>query len=164
MIKWIQHFDDLLERLSRWGIIVSLFGILGFAVFSIVLRWLGKSEMWIEPLVRHLVFLSAFFGGSLATSSKVHIRIDVLTKLIESSSSEMLKKSQGIVLNLFCVGVCAVLTKASYDFFLVEREFGASGFLNIHSSAWVFIIPFGMGLITLRFINQLFLEFKAEKK
>ena len=153
-MKFVLMFDGVLERLSRWGIIASLLNILFCAVLSIVLRWLGKSELWIEPMVRHLVFLSAFFGGSLATSKNVHIRVDLFTKIIEASSSKFLKWLQHNILNLFCLVVCAVLTKASYDFYLVEKEYGAPSFLGIHSGYLVAIIPFGMGLISLRFLNQ----------
>jgi TRAP-type C4-dicarboxylate transport system permease small subunit len=61
--------------------------------------------------------------------------------------------------SLFCFLVCLGLMKSGWDFYLVEKEFGAPGFLNIHSAVWVFIIPFGMGLITLRFFNQLVIGF-----
>jgi hypothetical protein len=44
--------------------------------------------------------------------------------------------------------------KSGWDFYLVEKEFGAFGFLHLHSSTLVGIIPFGMGLIALRFFNQ----------
>lgn len=155
MLKIISLIDDGLEKLSRYGIIACLFGILLFAVLSIVLRWVGHSLMWIEPLVRHLVFLSAFFGGSLATSKNVHIRVDLLTKLIENSNSKILKWFHHNLVALFSFVTCLFLMKAAWDFYLVEKEFGALGFLDIHSSIWVGIIPFGMGLISLRFFNQL---------
>jgi TRAP-type C4-dicarboxylate transport system permease small subunit len=111
--------------------------------------------MWLEPLTRHLVFLSAFLGGSLATSKRVHIRVDLLTKLVEISNSKIIKWIHHNLINLFCFITCLILTKASYDFFLVEKEYGAPAFLDIHSSWLVGIIPVGMGLISLRFLNQL---------
>lgn len=153
MERLIQRFDTILENLSRWGLILSLYLILGFAVLSIVLRWLGMSPSWIEPLVRHLVFLSAFLGGSLATSKNVHIKVDLLTKVVEASSSKILHWLHRNVVALFCLVTTIVLTKASYDFFLVEKEFGAPSFLGIHSAYLVGIIPLGMGLIALRFLN-----------
>lgn len=156
-MKLIQAFDNVLEKISRWGIVASLLIILGFAVFSIVLRWLGKSSMWMEPLIRHIVFLSAFLGGSLATSRNVHIKVDLLTKLIEKSSSKILYWFHHNLVALFCFLTCLALFKAGWDFYLVEKEFGAPSFLNLHSSYLVAIIPFGMGLITLRFLNQLLL-------
>lgn len=154
-MKFFEAFDESLEKLSRYGLIGCLFIILGLAVFAIVLRWVGMSMMWIEPLLRHLVFLSAFLGGSLATSKNVHIKVDLLTKLVELSQSKIIHWIHRNLISLFCFIVCLVLVKSGWDFFLVEKEFGAPGFLSIHSAYLVFIIPFGMGLITLRFFNQL---------
>jgi TRAP-type C4-dicarboxylate transport system permease small subunit len=162
MIKWVKSFDYLLEKLSRWGIILSLFCILALAVSSIVLRWLGASPMWIEPLTRHLVFLAAFLGGSLATSKDVHIRIDLLTKLVEATRSKILLWIHKNIVSLFCVVTTLVLTKAAWDFYLVEKEYGGPSFLEIHSSILVFIIPLGMGLICLRFFNKLILGIFSE--
>lgn len=113
--------------------------------------------MWIEPLVRHLVFISAFLGGSLATSKGVHIKIDILTHLLERSSSRVLHWLHRNLIAIFCLIVTMALVKASYDFYLVEKEFGAPAFLNIHSSWLVGIVPMGMGLIALRFFNRLIL-------
>lgn len=154
-MKLFQAFDNVLDKISRFGLIGCLFIILSLAVFAIVLRWLGMSMMWIEPLLRHLVFLSAFLGGSLATSKNVHIRVDLLTKLVEMSQSKIIHWIHKNLISLFCFIVCLVLVKSGWDFFLVEKEFGNVGFLSLHSSYLVFIIPFGMGLITLRFFNQL---------
>jgi TRAP-type C4-dicarboxylate transport system permease small subunit len=154
-MKLFVTFDDILERVSRYGLVASLFMILGLSVFAIVLRWLGSSLMWIEPLVRHLVFLSAFLGGSLATSKNVHIKVDILTKLLERTHSKIIHWIHKNLVALFCLLVCLVLTKSGWDFYLVEKEFGAPGFLHIHSAYLVGIIPFGMGLIALRFFNQL---------
>lgn len=157
MGKFIQIFDGALEKFSRWGIVSSFFTILSLAVLSIVLRWMGKSPLWLEPLVRHLVFLSAFLGGSLATSKGVHIKVDILTHLVEGSKSKALHWFHRNIISLFCLITTVILTKAAWDFFLVEKEFGAPSFLSIHSAYLVGIIPFGMGLIALRFLNQLLL-------
>jgi TRAP-type C4-dicarboxylate transport system permease small subunit len=157
MAKIILMIDQLLERISRYGLICCLFIILIFAVLAILLRWLGSSVMWIEPMVRHVVFLSAFLGGSLATSKGVHIKVDLLTKLVEHSRSRLLKWVHQNLITAFCFLTCLLLSKTAFDFFQVEREFGAPAFLDIHSSWLVGIIPFGMGLITLRFLNQLIL-------
>ncbi len=157
MERIIQTFDDVLEKFSRWGIVFSLFFILGFAVLSILLRWFGMSPSWLEPMIRHVVFLSAFFGGSLATSKGVHIKVDLLTHLVEKSNSKVIRWMHRNLVAFFCLITTIVLMKASYDFFLVEREFGSVAFLQIHSSYLVGIIPFGMGLIALRFFNKLLL-------
>lgn len=155
MLKLVCTFDEVLERLSRWGLVLCLFTILTFAVLSILLRWLGSSPMWIEPMVRHLVFLSAFFGGSLATSKGVHIRIDLFSKLLEASSSKILQWFHRNIINLFSLITTLFLMRAGWHFFHSEQEFGSPAFLHIHSSYLVAIIPLGLGLIALRFFNQL---------
>lgn len=162
-MKIISIFDDVLEKISRWGLVTSLFIILLFSVLSIVLRWMGMSPSWLEPMVRHVVFISAFFGGSLATSKDVHIKVDLMTKLVEASSSNALKWLQRNVVTLFCLVTCILLAKSGYDFFLVEKEFGAESFMGIHSSMLVGIIPAGMGLISLRFLNRLLLGLSSKE-
>ena len=157
MIKLIRAFDNFLEQLSRGGLILGFGAILFLSVGSIVLRWLGESLLWIDPLTRHLVFSCAFLGGSLATSAGVHIRIDLASKLLERSSSRTLKLGYKILLLTFSFCVCAVLTLASWDFFLSEKEFGSPDFLGIHSSYLVGIIFVGTGLIALRFLNRIFI-------
>ncbi len=163
-MRLIRIFDDILERLSRWGLISCLLMILSLAVMAIFFRWGGKSFMWLEPLVRHLVFLSAFLGGSLATSKNVHIKVDILTKLVEMSSSRFIRWLHRNMITLFCCLTMLVLLKSSYEFYLSEKEFGSPAFLHIHSSYLVAIIPFGVGLILLRFINQLILGINGEQR
>jgi TRAP-type C4-dicarboxylate transport system permease small subunit len=162
-MKFFIAFDLLLEKMSRYALISCLFGILFLAVGAIVLRWMGESLMWIDPLVRHLVFLSAFLGGSLATSKGVHIKIDLLAKLLEKYSSDIPKWIHRNLINIFCFVVTLVLTKASWDFYLSEKEFGSPAFLEIHSAYLVGIIPFGFALINLRFFHQLLFGLFGEK-
>ena len=156
-MKIVQNFDDILEKLSRTGLVVCLFATLILALSSIVLRWFGSSLNWIDPFVRHLVFLSAFLGGSVATKGHQHIKVDLLTKIIEWSNSKILNWFHRNLISLFCLITTVALVKSGWDFYLVEKEFGSPSLLDIHSSLLVGIIPFGMGLIALRFFNQLIL-------
>lgn len=163
-MKFIRAFDNILESLSRGGLILGFASILILSVGSIVLRWLGLSLLWIDPLTRHLVFCCAFFGGSLATKAGVHIRIDVVSKLIERVDSPKLSYVYQLLLLLFSFVVCSVLTLASWEFYLSEKEFGSPDFLGIHSSILVGIIFLGTGLIALRFLNQIALAiFSGDK-
>lgn len=154
-MKLFTVFDDVLDRASRYGLIGCLFTILGLTIFSILLRWLGSNLIWVDPLVRHLVFLSIFLGGSIATSKKLHIKVNLIMKLIGPTRSKMINWVHKNLITLFCLIVCLLLVRSGWNFYLVEKEFGAPGFLHIHSSILVGIIPLGMGLITLRFFNQL---------
>lgn len=156
-MKLIQLFDDILEKFSRWGLISCLLTILSLAVMSIFLRWGGKSFMWLEPMTRHLVFLSAFLGGSLATSKEVHIKVDIMARILEKTDSVIIHWLHKNIISLFCFLTVTALFKSSWDFYLSEKEYGAPALLGLHSSVLVAIIPFGLGLICLRFFNQLIL-------
>lgn len=157
-MKLILAFDQMLEKLSRYGLIAAFFTMLVMSVLAIVYRWLGMSLLWVDPLVRHLVFVSAFLGGSLATSKNVHINIDVLTKLLEKSKSKLLHWVHKNLVRIFCLLTCLALSKAGYDFYLSEKEYGAPALLGIHSAYLVGIICVGMLLISLRYLNQLILS------
>lgn len=161
MEKYLQLFDDFLEKLSRWGIVLSLFCILALAMLSIIMRWLSMSLLWIEPLIRHIVFLSAFLGGSLATKKGAHIKVDLLTHILGRSSSDVLHWFHRNLVGLFCCITSLCLTVSSWDFYQVEKEFGSETFLHLHSSHLVLIIPLGMGLIFFRFLNKLLLGLKV---
>jgi TRAP-type C4-dicarboxylate transport system permease small subunit len=156
-MKLIALFDELLERISRYGLILGFLGILFLATWAIVMRWLGQGLLWIDPLVRHLVFTCAFFGGSLATKKNVHIKIDIFTKLFERPGWKFLLWPVHNMVSLFSFVVCLMLMKSGIDLYVVEKEFGAPSFLEIHSAYLVGIIPMGMGLICLRFLNKLIL-------
>ena len=63
--------------------VICLWAMLIISTLSIFLRWFQVSFLWTDPLVRHLVFITAFLGGSLATGANNHIRIDLAGKLFE---------------------------------------------------------------------------------
>ena len=73
MIKILKHIDDFIESISKSGLVICIALMLGLTLVNIVLRWFGHTWLWVEPLVRHLVFVCAFLGGALATGSKNHI-------------------------------------------------------------------------------------------
>ena len=127
---------------------------------NITMRWFEHSVLWIEPLVRHLVFLAAFFGGALATGAGQHIKIDLLAKILEKTENKFAQIAIEKIVLLCCLIATVILTKAGYDLFLVEKEYGHEAFLHIHSAYLVGIIPFGMAFISLRFFLGLFLPHK----
>lgn len=156
--------DQLLETLSYRLIVLSLFAMLFLSIANIVLRWFGMTFMWIDPLVRHLVFISAFLGGSLATGSSKHIGIDLMTKVLEKPKYAFYGKVHKLIVSLFCFCILLWLTAASYDFAQVEFEYGRAQFWGIHSGYLVSIIPMGFGLIGLRFFFRFLISFNTFNK
>lgn len=158
----LTKIDKYIDKFTFYLLAICLWGMLFFSVFSIILRWFDTAFMWTEPLVRHLVFFSAFLGGALATGKGNHIRIDLATKVLEKKSPSFKKWLERII-DLVCTIACVLLLEAGYNFALVELEYGKEAFLGIHSGVLVFIIPVGMGLIALRFLLNFLISFtKAE--
>lgn len=158
----IKRLDSALDKISFYAIVISVALMLSLTVLSILLRWFNMSLLWIDPLVRHLVFLSAFLGGVLATGKDNHIRIDLISKVLENYKKENLV----LWINRFNYTIAMVATyllaKAGIDFAKVELEFGKEAFLGLHSGILTSIIPVGMGLIFLRFLLRLLLTFTKE--
>ncbi len=145
----IKKFDQVLESSLKWILICAVMLMLGLTLFNIFMRYFNMAFHWIDPLVRHLVFLCAFLGGALATGSGHHIKIDLLSNILEKDN----KKAKNIVqfISTIVTGIsCILVTYAAYLFALSEFEYGSPNFLGIHSGILVSIIPFGMGVIALR--------------
>lgn len=143
--------DRLIEDLSGYTLVASLFFMIALTLINIVLRWFSISILWIEPLVRNLVFFSAFLGALLATGRKSHIGIDLMSRTLEALEQEGLKKMiSGLIYASSCLS-CAWLSFAGYRFYLDELEYGKIEFLFVHSAAIVAIIPIGCVLLSYRF-------------
>ena len=160
----IRKLDNFLESFSYRILVLALVLMLALSIINITFRWFNVTFLWIDPVVRHLVFLSAFLGGSLATGSSKHIGIDLITKFLGKPEYQSYKKWHSRLISLAATVVLAWLTVTSYDFALVEFEYGRAHFLGIHSGYLVSIIPFGFCLIALRFLFKFVLSFgKGDK-
>lgn len=163
-IEIFRKIDNGVDRVATWGLVATVIGMLLFSVLTIVLRWFNTSIMWFDPLVRHLVFLSAFLGGVIATGRGTHIAIDILGKFFETHHKHHLKKIHFQCTAFISMAVIFWLTKASWDFMIVEFQYGKIEFLGIHSGVLVGIIPVGLFLIGVRFFCLMICSFSKDKK
>ena len=143
--------DRAIDKLSRYTLVIAIILMLFFSISTIVLRWFNTTYLWMDPLVRHLVFMSAFLGGVLATGAKNHIGIDVASKVLENKGFHRLNIYMKRLVDLGAIVFLIWLTKASVDFVKMEMEFGSEVMLGLHSGKLVTIIPIGFSLITYRF-------------
>lgn len=160
-MKLLIKLDHLIEKICSASLVVSILTILLFSTLSIVFRWLHVNLMWIEPFVRHLVFLSTFLGGVVATGRGTHIAIDLVSKVLELKNLHAYQIWINRVIYLFSAFALLWLFKSGYDFTRVEFEFAKEEFLGISSGVLVAIIPFGMGLISFRFFLMFIKTFSA---
>lgn len=156
----IEKIDKGIEKGAFAILSASLFLMLGLTLLNIAARWFDSTFTWIDPLVRHLVFLSAFMGAVLATGKGSHIKIDVAGRALEALGKKKLQKTLSILIGAVAAMACYFLFKAGRDFSLVEFEYGREAFMGIHSGWLVSIIPFGFALIGARFLTKICLTFK----
>lgn len=148
----IQKVDIFLHRFTEKTVVTIIFVIVILGLINIVLRWFNQSLSWIDPLIRHLVFLSAFLGGALATGKGTHISIDLLSKYLEKKFKNSLKYS--ILFLNACISFSTLvwMIYASIVFCQMEWKYGKISFLGIHSGLLVGIIPIGLCVIAFRFL------------
>ena len=163
MIKALKFIDDIIEKLTVFTLTLSILLMLGFSLATIVLRFFHLNFPWFESFVRHLVLLSAFLGGVIATGKGTHIGIDVIGHYLESKNLVKQKLYLVRLIQLASLGTVCWLAKASFDFMRVELEFGTPEFLGLSSGNLVAIIPIGFSLIALRFLIKFLVSFEEAK-
>lgn len=160
----VRKIDWAIDRGTSHILVASVLVILFFSTLSIVLRWFHINLQWIEPMVKHLVFMCAFLGGILATGKGTHIGIDLIGKYVESRKWDNLKNWISRLIYFASGCVLVWLVKAGIDFTIVEREFTKDAGLGfLQTGDLVAIIPIGIALIALRFFLLLILSFEGEK-
>lgn len=159
MGKLLKNIDNGFEKVTVWILVCAVLTMLFFSVLTIVLRWFGTGLMWVEPFVRHLVFMSTFLGGILATGRGTHIGIDVGTKFLETKGFYFIVKQTQRIIYIASLLTMTWLAFASLAFVKQELEFGKNSFLGITSGQLVTMIPIGFGLIAFRFLLKLSMTF-----
>jgi TRAP-type C4-dicarboxylate transport system permease small subunit len=147
-MKIVSLLKRILEQAETVLLVLFLSVMILLAFGQVVLRNLfGTGFLWADPLVRHLVLWSGFFGAALAASRERHISIDAVTKFL----SPRLRHFSSIVTNAFGGIVCYYLGMAAWGFMVEERVNGGESFLGIPSWIGLTIIPVGYWLIVVHF-------------
>ncbi|MAF77192.1 MAG: hypothetical protein CME63_14275 [Halobacteriovoraceae bacterium] len=163
MFGFVKKFDLAIEKVAQYLLVVCILGMLGMSVLNIVLRWFQSHILWFEPFVRYLVFFSAFLGGVIATGKRTHIGIDIVGKYFEAKQNWKAHRWVGRIIDLISLLVLIVLTDACMDFVAEEAKYGRENvFIGIHAKYLAAIIPFGFGLIAVRFFNNIILSFSSQ--
>lgn len=163
-MNFVQKLDLWVDKITGKVLVLCIFLMLTLSVLGIIFRWFQLSYAWMDPFVRHLVFMSTFLGGVLATGRGTHIGIDIFAKYLEANKNFTAQRmiQRIIALASFCTLIW--LTKASYDFMLVELKYGKISSLGLHTGVLVGIIPVGFFFIGIRFFNIFLLSFKKEER
>lgn len=156
-MKFLFRLERWGDRVCLWALTLSMTVMLGLTLLSLFLRWVQVSFLWLDPLVRHIVFFVAFAGGVRAIGYGQHIAIDLLGRFLQSQKRWGLYRWHQKLVTLASLGGVLWLLLASLPFVVSEWNYGGVRFLGLKSGLLVALIPFGLTLLVLRFFLQLFL-------
>lgn len=162
MTKILRGIDDALNRFCCGVLVVSICTMLGLSLLNILLRWMGMTWLWVEPFARHLVFLCAFLGATIAVGNGQHINIDLLGRALDHLGGKTSKVWVGVLNDFASFAVCGVLAYAGYGFAKMELGAGTRTFLEIPTWVLVSLIPIGTILISFRFFCRVFFRLRGE--
>lgn len=164
MVDIFRQIDLAIEKLTSVLLIISFLLLMAFAVMVIIVRWMNITVLWMDPLIRHLVFLIAFLGGIIATGRNEHISINLMTKYFKGENKHMFFIILERVVHILCIFALLWLAKSSYDFFVMEKGYGQKLFFGIHSSVMVAVIFVSFFIIAYRFLSAFLLSLCQEIK
>ena len=144
LIKGYAAFED--------GVLMLIFAsTLGLAVMQILLRnFFDIGLIWLESYLRMQVLWLAMLGAMVATREGEHVRIDLLARFIQG---KLIRYFDGAVA-VFSVLVCGAATYACITLVQFEMEDNMMAFGPVPIWMCQLILPFGFGVMTLRFAEK----------
>lgn len=151
LVRWLQRlhrFEDLL-------LAAMLLALVGLAVLQIVLRIGFDTGLgWAESISRAGVLWVALLGALGATRHRQHIMIDVVPRLLGPRARRGLWAFTQVAAAL----VAAALSWFGAGLVALERESPVPFVGDIPSWVPMLALPFGFGLMSLRFLVAATLE------
>ncbi len=145
----LQVLDNIGRVAENVALVVLFSTMMLLAVGQIVLREVFDTGIvWTEELIKLIVLWLAMVGSIAAARDDRHIRIDALSHVLSDRGKDVVR----IIVDLFAAGVCGVLAWYTFEYLLLEKEWGMS--VLIETPAWVahVIVPIAFVLVCYRFL------------
>ena len=148
--------DQLVHSIEKTIIVISLI-VMTLAVLIVATdRWfdfINLGWFWATKLALFLMIWVGFIGASLATKERMHLTIDISSKILSPKGARIAAFfSQAI-----SAGFCFYLAGLAYDFTLESYEFGdREGVFPIPLWTVQLIVPVTLVIMGLRFISNIF--------
>jgi TRAP-type C4-dicarboxylate transport system permease small subunit len=143
MYRLILKIDSYYSKFISSLLLLNVALLVILACYSIVSRWLQLTNLWVDPLNRHLVLLLVFLGSTIAIDKKKHLKIDVLNFAFENKVSERFVKFVDLIFLFITSIIIFFLFISGVKFWLSELEFPVDAFLNLKQYHLAIIIPLG---------------------
>ncbi len=148
-METLRRWHRILLRLEDGVLMLLLLSMILLATTQILLRDLLETGLsWADPVLRLLVLWLALLGAMAATRDHNHIRIDLLSRFLPPHIKQVAQR----VTDGFAAGICGLLAWHAGRFVLLERADGTLLFSLLPAWMGELILPFGFGVIALRFL------------
>ncbi len=163
-MKILKYISDLIARGEKILLFTMLFSIVGVNLLQIgirllqsLLRTVGSDYVlsapsWPADLNRILVLWIAMVGGSLATRTNEHIKVDFFSRVLPARPRRVVNA----LISLIGITVCLMLVFFSLQFLKMEYELEET-LVAMPLPLWIIqiIIPVGFSIIAFRFFLHL---------
>ncbi len=151
MLKFINTIDRYFSRIIESLLVFNVIVLILLATYSIISRWMQWTNMWVDPLNRHLVLLLIFLGSTVAIDKKKHLKIDAISISMEKNLPALYLKIIDLLLALVVAIVVFFLWKSGLHFWQNEYEFPVDAFLGLKQYHLAIIIPLGFMLMLIKY-------------
>ena len=149
--KSFENILILVLHKSEEYLLIFFLGLIIFLTFSqIVLRTFFRAIEWFDLVVKYSVLWIALIAANMAVFRNKHIKIDVIGRFAKGRYKSLIL----VLTNLFASVVSFILSYSSFIYvFTIERTSTDSApFLNIPKWILLLILPFGFGMMGIRFL------------
>ncbi len=150
MLEWrVASPTSVLQRVENMGVTLVLAAMVVLPLLDIVLRRLSLPGVsGSSAFVQHLTLLTGVFGGALAARDNRLLSLSAATTFLKGGWKTGAQWGSGAV----AAAVCVILTIASVQFVLSEKEAGST--LAYSIPIWVvqLFLPAGFAVVAIRLI------------
>ena len=149
----LQTLGHWLGRLESAALVLVLAGMLGLAVYQILVRnFMGYSVTWIDPLNRVAVLWIALLGAMVGTRLDNHIKIDLVSQFLPPPLARWIKR----LIALCSSGALGLLAWHTGRLVADERAWGMASVAGIPVWQLQLIMPIAFGIMALRYAWMVF--------
>lgn len=143
-LNFFEAIDQSFHRIIEAALGFILLSMVGLVFLQVILRDIFDTGItWADVAGRHMVLWIAFLGAMLATRSRQHISIDLVSRVVSRRARNVIR----FFLDIAACTVCAFLSIAAIKLVIDERMMGTELFLGI--PLWVIQIIIPLGFITM---------------
>lgn len=165
VIRGIYGFvDRIVYTLEKIVIVIALI-VMTLAILIVAMdRWfdfINLGWFWATKLALFLMIWAGFIGASLATRARMHLTIDISSKILSQKGA----KVAAFFSQAISAGFCFYLASLAYDFTVESYRFGdKEGVFPIPLWIVQLIIPVTLVMMGSRFIANIFKESKDDEE